>query len=160
MPTRKSFAQIKAAILKPAMTSQFYVSISFPREVQSYLTSKNINLSPGSNRADTLNLSCVDASLPGSSLATHEVTNDYHGVTERMAYRRIYDESLALTFYVDRDYNTIKVFEAWIDYISGVRSTVEYASPYVHTRNTYPRTYKNNIFLTKFEYLIGYHQIY
>ena len=75
-----------------------------------------------------------------------------------MAYRRIYDESLALTFYVDRDYNTIKVFEAWIDYISGVRSTVEYASPYVHTRNTYPRTYKNNIFLTKFERDHHYHQ--
>ena len=156
-PQNLTVSKIKSRLLNVAQTSLYRLTLSLPPRVDEYIRF-NVDTYNVTDTLENINLLCTDASLPGSSLATHEVTNDYHGVTERMAYRRIYDESLALTFYVDRDYNTIKVFEAWIDYISGVRSTVEYASPYVHTRNTYPRTYKNNIFLTKFERDHHYHQ--
>ena len=50
----------------------------------------------------------VKHTLPGSSLTTHEVNNDYHGVTEKMSYRRMYDDTIGLTFYVDRNYKVIK----------------------------------------------------
>jgi len=96
-------------------------------------------------------LSCSEANLPGSSLATHDVTNDYQGVTEKMAYRRIYDDTLGLTFYVDRNYNVIRLFERWIDYISGITDPQKYKSPFTNQRVAYPKTYKNDIFLTKFE---------
>ena len=94
---------------------------------------------------------CSEANLPGSSLATHDVTNDYQGVTEKMAYRRIYDDVLGLTFYVDRNYNIIKLFERWIDHISGITDTNFYKSPYTNQRVSYPQTYKRDIFVTKFE---------
>ena len=66
---------------------------------------------------ETIALLCTEASLPGSSLATHDVTNDFHGVSEKMAYRRIYDQEISLTFYVDREYNVVNFFEQWIEYI-------------------------------------------
>ena len=120
MPNRKSFDQIKAAILKPAMTSQYYVSITFPQEVRDFLISKNINLTGDINRQDTLNLSCVEASLPGSSLATLEQTSDRTGVTERHVHRRMFDDRIDLTFYVDaQNYLPIRAFEYWKEYITG-----------------------------------------
>jgi hypothetical protein len=65
-----------------------------------------------------LNLLCSEASLPGSSLATLEINNDYTGVTEKHAYRRIYDDRIDLTFYVDADnYLPIHFFETWIKFI-------------------------------------------
>ena len=57
--------------------------------------------------------------LPGTSLSTHEVIGDYQGVRERMAYRRQYDDTVDLTFYVDHDYKVVDFFDGWIDYISG-----------------------------------------
>ena len=58
---------------------------------------------------------CSEAVLPGSQLATTEMNNDFTGVTERHAYRRIYDETIDLTFYVDADnYLPIRFFEEWI----------------------------------------------
>ena len=72
---------------------------------------------------------CCEATLPGSSLTTHEVNNDYHGVTEKMAYRRMYDETLGLTFYVDRDYKVIELIEGWMDYITGVDNKTAYEDP-------------------------------
>mgnify|MGYP001302416598 CR=1 FL=1 len=51
---------------------------------------------------------------------TFEINNDYNGATERHAYRRMYDERIDLTFYVDgRNYLPIKFFELWMDYIDG-----------------------------------------
>ena len=54
-------------------------------------------------RQDQLNLLCAEASLPGSQLATTELTGDFTGVTERHAYRRMYDDRIDLTFYCDAD---------------------------------------------------------
>tara|TARA_B100000508_G_C11229854_1_gene166451 strand:- start:24 stop:530 length:507 start_codon:yes stop_codon:yes gene_type:complete len=43
------------------------------------------------------------------------------------------------------------MIEAWMDYITGVDNTKTYEDPYVSHRMAYPQTYKNNIYLTKFE---------
>ena len=68
---------------------------------------------------EIVRLSCAEASLPGSSLATTEINNDYTGVTEKHAYRRLYDSQASFTFYVDKEYRIIDFFENWIAYISG-----------------------------------------
>ena len=59
-------------------------------------------------------LLCDSAVLPGSSFATHEPTNDYAGVTDRMAFRRMYDGTLDLSFMVDRSYNVIEMLDGWL----------------------------------------------
>ena len=144
-PEKLRVDDIKSRLLNVAQTSQYRLTLSVPAAVRSRLSDlSDLDL-------DNISLSCSEANLPGSSLATHDVTNDYQGVTEKMAYRRIYDDVLGLTFYVDREYNTIKMFERWIDYISGITDPIKFKSPFTNQRVSYPKTYKNDIFLSKFE---------
>ena len=143
--TNLSVSKIKSRLLNVSQSSQYVLTLSVPAAVRSKVADLN------DLDFENISLSCSDANLPGSSLATVDVTNDYQGVTEKMAYRRIYDDVLGLTFYVDRNYNVIKLFERWIDYISGITDTTTYKSPFTNQRVRYPKTYKNDIFVTKFE---------
>ena len=92
MPNRKSFSDIRASILRPAMTSQFMAYINFPQTVKTYLSNRGLTNPQGSVLTGGLNLACTEASLPGSSLATLELTGDHTGVTERHVHRRMFDE--------------------------------------------------------------------
>ena len=137
-----SVSKIKSRLLNVAQSSLYKLTLVVPPAVSSKFSQYNL---------DDISLLCSEATLPGSSLNTHEVTNDYHGVTEKMAYRRMYDETVGLTFYVDRNYKVIELLEGWMDYISGVDNKKTYEGPYASYRMSYPNTYKNNIYLTKFE---------
>ena len=139
-----SVSKIKSNLLNVALSSLYRVTIPVPTAVRNSLSLSSIDY-------ENINLLCCEATLPGSTLNTHEVTNDYHGVTEKMAYRRMYDETLGLTFYVDRNYKVIELIEGWMDYISGVDNKNDYKNPYISYRMSYPQTYKQDIFLTKFE---------
>jgi len=143
-PEKLTVSKIKSRLLNVAQSSLYRLTLSVPQAVRN-------NLSLSSIDYDNIDLLCSEASLPGSTLTTHEVNNDYHGVTEKMAYRRMYDETVGLTFYVDRNYKVIELMEGWMDYISGINDARTYENPYVSYRMAYPKSYKNNIFLTKFE---------
>tara|TARA_B100001094_G_scaffold4612_1_gene4148 strand:- start:66 stop:728 length:663 start_codon:yes stop_codon:yes gene_type:complete len=143
MPTKRSVSDIKSNLLAPALTSHFEVSLSVPTGF--------------SNRYNTIRqgkiqLMCSEASLPGSSLATHQIDNDFHGVTERHAYRRIYDDRIDLTFYVDaKNYLPIKFFEDWISYITREDKRDAESNAYTY-RVRYPDTYSvSGLEVTKFE---------
>ena len=145
LPEKLRVTDIKSRLLNVAQTSQYRLTLTVPLAVRSRVSDlSGIDL-------DNVNLLCSEANLPGSSLATHDVTNDYQGVTEKMAYRRIYDDTLGLTFYVDRNYYVISLFERWIDHISGNTHPTRFKSPYINSRVAYPKTYKSDIFVTKFE---------
>lgn len=124
MPTPRSVSEIKTNLLRPALTSHFEVQIFIPENI------KNIFKSTGrpitSLDETKLRLSCSEVSLPGSSLATLEINNDYTGVTERHAHRRIYDDRIDFTFYVDAEkYLPILIFETWIKYIAGEQIAID-----------------------------------
>lgn len=111
MPSSKTIADLKTKFLKPALTSHYEVTIPLPEGIKS--------IASALDQAD-LNLSCMETSLPGSSLATFEVKNDYTGVTERLAHRRMYDDRIDFTFLVDAEkYFAIRIFEKWMRYIAG-----------------------------------------
>jgi len=111
MPSAKTIADLKTRFLKPALTSHYEVTIPLPEGIKS--------IASALDQAD-LNLSCMETSLPGSSLATFEVKNDYTGVTERLAHRRMYDDRIDFTFLVDAEkYFAIRIFEKWMRYIAG-----------------------------------------
>ena len=143
-PEKLTVSKIKSRLLNVAQTSLYRLTLPVPQAVRN-------TLSLNSADYDNISLLCSEAALPGSTLTTHEVNNDYHGVTEKMAYRRMYDETIGLTFYVDRNYKVIELIEGWMDYISGIDDTKTYENPYVGYRMSYPKSYKNNIYLTKFE---------
>ena len=111
MPSSKTIADLKTKFLKPALTSHYEVNIPLPEGIKSIVGTLD--------QAD-LNLSCMETSLPGSSLATFEVKNDYTGVTERLAHRRMYDDRIDFTFLVDAEkYFAVRIFEKWMRYIAG-----------------------------------------
>ena len=143
-PTKLTVSKIKSRLLNVAQSSLYRLTLQVPQAVSGRLSLSNLDY-------DNLNLLCCEATLPGSSLTTHEVNNDYHGVTEKMAYRRMYDETIGLTFYVDRNYKIVELMETWMNYISGMNDANLYKDPYVSYRMAYPNSYKNNIYLTKFE---------
>ena len=112
-PRPKGVSDVVSNLLQPSLTSHFDVLIGLPSS--SLGTRLRRFLGPNQGK---LHLMCSDAVLPGSSLATTEMNNDFTGVTERHAYRRIYDETIDLTFYVDADNHwPIRFFEEWISEI-------------------------------------------
>jgi hypothetical protein len=122
MPTVKNIADIKANLLHPALTSHFEVTIPIPKGFSDNPEYLNKNGLSGfrSNKLGQLQLMCSEAVLPGSNLATFDINDNFHGVTERHAYRRVYDDRIDLTFYVDADnYIPIKYFETWMKYAVG-----------------------------------------
>lgn len=108
------------------------------------------------NFQQTLGLLCSGATLPASSYATSEIKDNFMGITQEFAHTRMYTD-IDLEFYVDRDYQVIGFFEAWMDYISGggeepqIDSRGDYSNGY-YRRMNYPDFYKTDgIYIKKFE---------
>ena len=103
-------------------------------------------------------LLCYEATLPGTSLATAEVKDNFMGVSQEFAHTRLYTD-FDFSFYVDDNYNAIRFFEGWIDFISSGSETLapigDGANPSVsnyYRRMRYPDTYKcQSVTITKFE---------
>ena len=155
-------SELKSRITNLAQTSVYQLKIQPPAGLFSLL--KEVGRDLDYNRAgENLELLCDSAVLPGSSFATHEPTNDYAGVTEKMAYRRMYDGTLDLSFMVDRNYNVIEMLDGWLDFISGVGITgsrQSYKSRHVNYRMTYPEQYRTELYLTKFEKDVYYPEVF
>ena len=93
---------------------------------------------------------CSEASLPTSSYATAEVKDNFIGVTQEFAHTRLYADT-DFTFYVDKNYDSIKFFEAWMDYISGAGVSQTTEKGYFR-RMAYPDYYKvSEMKIYKFE---------
>jgi hypothetical protein len=135
--------QVKEKLLRPALTSNFecYIPKTDISEVDRYYDTQ------------LLSLSCYETALPGSSLFTNESTDDFTGITQRFVYRKGYDQSIDLNFYVDhRDsqgYKVILFFESWIRYITNDDNNNDEDN--FNYRVKYPDQYRKDIYLTKFE---------
>ena len=134
-----SISEIKANLLRPSTTSSFLAFIPFPDNPRVNAKMKQL---VGSSQ-NKLILSCSECSLPGNQLATSVNDNDRTGVTERHAYRKIFNDRVDLTFYVDaEEYLTIKFFELWMSYIAGEDlQSVDIASNNFSYRFRYPDEY-------------------
>ena len=112
--TPKSMQQIKNNLLRPALTSHYGVSIGLPKPILDMVGGGG----DSGNQQSQLNLLCAEAVLPGSNLDLLQINNNFTGVTERHVKRRVFDDRINLTFYVDgENYLPIRVFEAWMSYI-------------------------------------------
>ena len=158
MAAKVSVGKIKAKLLRPALTSHFIVEIPQPKGSfpSGYLSKNGINLDQ-----EKLNLLCSEATLPGSSLATHENNSDFPGVNQKFAYRRLYDDRIDFTFYVNADnYLPIVYFESWIKFIVAESISedtdsgkLEIKSSEYFYRVKYPKDYiaQSGLKVTKFE---------
>ena len=161
MAGRVTIDQFKSQLGRPSLTSKYYVEIPLPTSTTGGSDSafKNFAKAQGfdvtTDVQRNLNLYCTEASLPGSSIATLEQTSDRTGVTERHAHRRVFDDRIDLTFYVDGDsYTVIKYFETWIDFISGASTSDQnkQVDETYHYRMNYVDDYScSGMNITKFE---------
>ena len=156
---------LRTKILSPALTSHYEVKI--PRATAEQLSKNakgalNSVLDPilGTDGQENLNISCSETNLPGSTIATFEVKNDHAGVTERYAHRRMYDDRIDFTFYVDSNqYMAIRFFEAWMRFVTGEAGTRtdgdarELTNPGYHYRMNFPESYRceRGLKIVKFE---------
>lgn len=152
-----------------SQTSQFMVSLNLGRsairqrgigELNRYLTNCGL-FSQSKGTSETYDFLCSEATLPGSTFNVIEETGSRQGMIERFPMQRIYSE-FDLTFYVDREYNTIRLFEEWMNWIDplntggdvydgdedGQEGLNERTSFY---RLRYPNSYKTDISVIKFE---------
>ena len=150
-------SELKTRITNLAQTSVYQIKIQLPNGLFPFLRQVGRDLDYNRD-GENIELLCESAVLPGSSFATHDVTNDYAGVSEKMNYRRMYDGTLDLSFMVDRNYNVIEMLDGWLDFMSGVGLTgtrETYKSNFVNYRMTYPTEYRTEIYLAKFEKDVG-----
>jgi len=163
MPRIRSVSDVKANLLRPALTSHYEVYIGIPSrdkngkssaQFTNYLQQNKLNWNISQ---DKIQLACSEALLPGSSFATHELTGDRTGVTERHVYRRVYDDRIDLTFYVDINpkdpYASVRFFETWMKYVTNesISGTNSVAGEDFYYRVKYPVEYYGSLQITKFE---------
>lgn len=151
---------LKSRILNPAQTSIYSVIINPPNKPVSSEDKTSLAEYFKGEFGQTLDkslmeLTCVEASLPGSSLATIE-TMDYMGVTEKHAYRRLYDDTVDFTFLITQDsnYQQIRFFDTWIRYITREEDKFLQKDDF-YSRVRYPKDYQGSVTISKFEKNLG-----
>jgi hypothetical protein len=158
-PKKYKVDEIKSKLLRPSLTSTYNVYFNASQIInslkssvtgataQEFFKNRGIEGIP----SELLTISCSEASLPGSSFATHEINNDYTGVTEKHVYRRLYDDRASFTFYVDSNYQIIKFFETWMSWIVGEVQYNELANKEYNYRVKFPNEYRVNMHIQKYE---------
>jgi len=155
---------------KLAISTQFKVSLDLVRRSQTgnnlglfeYLTNCGLfnDTTSTSQKYDFL---CSQASLPGASFDVSEEMGSRQGMIERFASRRVYNQ-FDLTFYIDDNYDTLRMFEEWMNYINPVYNEANgrydgaegsqlnaYRERNTYSRFRYPDDYRRMISITKFE---------
>ena len=112
------------------------------------------------NAGSYLALFCSEAVLPGSDIQTGSIDGLRQGLSQQYAtFRRFPD--ILLTYYLQTDYYTNDVFNAWMEFISPTRikgdsgtgfglSSDDRKQVAAFRRIQYPETYKCNMEITAF----------
>ena len=128
-----------------AQTSQYRAHIVFPSAVRQSL----LEVGMGADLLNEIGILCKATSLPGSSLATHDVMNDFYGVQQKHAYKRQFDNTIDITFFIDKDYQTLYTFEGWMEYIMPLMGQNQ-LSRNVYYNAQFPENYRAELYLYKF----------
>ena len=153
----------------PALSNTFKVSLGLSgsgggnpdKDLNSWLVTAGVFERSSPARFEFL---CSDAQLPGTNLASFEESGSRQGVTEFFAQSRAYVD-LNLKFYLSADYQVLKLFQEWINFINpvyaaqgGMRNRAGNPKGYPHQaesfgfhRFRYPNSYKRTLMVTKFE---------
>ena len=148
MPSPKKISEFKPLITRVAQTSHYEVRFGGLRNgLSSYLKSKGVDNEFITREAGLL---CSSASLPGSGLATANISSNRMGVMEKMVHAKIFND-INLEFYVDDDYKMVKFFEHWMEYATS-GSNENMASEGYYYRMRFPSEYKcDQIKIIKFD---------
>ena len=148
----------RSTLATPALDNQYQVDINVNGAGERKQLVNYINRNYGISQryiVDNIGIACYDATLPTSSFATAEVKDNFQGINQQFAHTRLYVDS-NFSFYIDKDYNVLKFFEGWMDFISSGGST-NMSEPNYYRRMQYPNSYKcDGITITKFDKNVDY----
>lgn len=140
MPTPRRISDLKPVLANLAQTSHYQVIFGgLSSQLTQYLSLRGVD---SRFIGETVGLLCDSASLPGSTLFVADISNNYTGITEAIAHTRGFTQ-IDLSFYVDRDYRTIKFIEHWMEFISSGSGRNPSENGYF-MRMQYPNTYKTD----------------
>ena len=161
-----NMSDVSNIITKVAISSQFKVSLNLNQgsgsgDLLEHL--KNCGIFDDVGASQSYDLLCSQASLPSSTNFVIEERGSRQGVIEKFAAYRVYD-NFSMTFYVDDQYNVIRLFEEWMNFINPIHDTTnkkyegskesqygKYRDRSSYYRLRYPDSYKRDISITKFE---------
>lgn len=151
-----------------SLTSQFKVSLHLTNvdaggeKLMDWLRKSNV-ITANQTKNYVYDFYCAEAVIPGVQFDVTEEMGSRQGTIERFPTRRIFPE-FTMTFYVDSEYNLIRLFEEWMNFINPL-----YAGTGILPANEkgqgnnlgkdrrdffrfrYPDDYKRIISITKFE---------
>jgi hypothetical protein len=151
-----------------SLTSQFKVSLHLTdggSDLMDWLRNSGVINNPKYNRTNPFiyDFYCAEAVIPGVQFDVTEEMGSRQGTIERFPTRRIFPE-FTMTFYVDSEYNLIRLFEEWMNFINPLYAGTGIlpANPLGQGNNLgkdrrdffrfrYPDDYKRIISITKFE---------
>lgn len=165
--SRTNDGTFAAQLQSPATTNNFKVSLHLSKfagvsndsDLSAWLTSSGVFGKDDPGRFDFL---CSETFIPGTSLAPFETFGDRQGMYESFSGPRR-DMEVAFTFYVSSDYQTLRLFEEWVNYINPIYAPNKLTSgspggyeASIDRRNVmyrfrYPDSYRRMISITKFE---------
>ena len=102
-----------------SLTSQFKVSLHLTNDtdkLMGWLRKSNV-ITGNQTKNYVYDFYCAEAVIPGISFDVTEEMGSRQGTIERFPTRRIFPE-FTMTFYVDNEYNLIRLFEEWMNYIN------------------------------------------
>jgi hypothetical protein len=137
--SQTNYYMLSFSTLNSTLMSYIQSRVGFAEDTRNFLSRKT-------------GLLCSEASLPTSSFATGEVRDNFMGIPQEFAHTRLYTD-IDFTFYVDSNYVNLKIFESWMDYISGgSEAEISELNEDYYRRMRYPDTYKvQTMFISKFE---------
>ena len=162
-----------------AMSSQFKLNLflsgagtgSADQDLNQWLRECGIFGDNANDQSLKYDLLCHQAQLPGTQFDLATEKGGFQGVTETFARARQFTQ-FAVSFYVDSEYNVIRLFEEWMNFINPLHTTAgrtingspagslfrqEAQEGTAFFRMRYPKAYKKNITITKFERNAGFH---
>lgn len=147
-----------------SITSQFKVCLHLVNsftgdDLNKWLLQSGITSDMGRNAE--YDFFCAEAMLPGATFDITEEVGSHQGIIERFPTKRIYPE-FNITLYVDNDYEVIRLFEEWMNYINPIYSKEKISTATIngqgnfkardqYFRLRYPDSYKRIVSIAKFE---------
>ena len=147
LPTEElAYTSGKIGNITPAFNNTYDVSINFNKAqggLKSFIDGHGFY--DQNDAGSQLALFCSEAVLPGSDLQVAQVDGLRQGISTKYAtFRRFPD--IILTYYLQTDYYTNDVFNAWMEYMSPSSSRENLS----FRRMKYPETYKCDMEITAF----------
>ena len=125
LPLYKKINDAQSDLFPLSLTAEFKVSLNLGFDnggngLSSWLTKCGIANSP--QDLARYDFFASDVTLPGASFDMAESMGDRQGTIERFAQRRLY-APLSVSFYVDADYNMLRLFEEWMNFINPIHNS-------------------------------------